>query len=95
MLTPKRKIAYQICGISMIAMPMIFSIVGILICGFIFYRKKLNKPLKLLENSMEQISNKTLISNYLIHQMMKWGNFVILLKKCDKYLKKQTKNYGK
>ncbi len=60
MLTPKRKIAYQICGISMIAIPMIFSIVGILICGFIFYRKKLNKPLKLLENSMEQISNKNL-----------------------------------
>lgn len=60
MLTPKRKIAYQICGISMIAMPMIFSIVGILICGFIFYCKKLNKPLKLLENSMEQISNKNL-----------------------------------
>lgn len=60
MLTPKRKIAYQICGIAMIAMPMIFSIVGILICGFIFYRKKLNKPLKLLENSMEQISNKNL-----------------------------------
>ncbi len=60
MLTPKRKIAYQICGISMIAMPLIFSIVGILICGFIFYRKKLNKPLKLLENSMEQISNKNL-----------------------------------
>ena len=60
MLTPKRKIAYQICGILMIAMPMIFSIVGILICGFIFYRKKLNKPLKLLENSMEQISNKNL-----------------------------------
>ena len=60
MLTPKRKIAYQICGISMIAMPMIFSIVGILICGFIFYGKKLNKPLKLLENSMEQISNKNL-----------------------------------
>ena len=60
MLTPKRKIAYQLCGISMIAMPMIFSIVGILICGFIFYRKKLNKPLKLLENSMEQISNKNL-----------------------------------
>lgn len=60
MLTPKRKIAYQIYGIAMIAMPMIFSIVGILICGFIFYRKKLNKPLKLLENSMEQISNKNL-----------------------------------
>lgn len=60
MLTPKRKIAYQICGISMIAIPMIFSIVGILICGFIFYREKLNKPLKLLENSMEQISNKNL-----------------------------------
>ena len=60
MLTPKRKIAYQICGISMIAIPMIFSIVGILICGFIFYRKKLNKPLKILENSMEQISNKNL-----------------------------------
>ena len=60
MLTPKRKIAYQGCGILMIVLPAVFSMAGILFCGFFFYRQKLNKPLKLLSEATEQITDKNL-----------------------------------
>ncbi|MDE5804430.1 MAG: HAMP domain-containing histidine kinase [Lachnospiraceae bacterium] len=60
MLTPKRKIAYQGCGILMIVLPAVFSMAGILFCGFFFYRQKLNKPLKLLSEATEQIADKNL-----------------------------------
>lgn len=59
-LTPKRKLAYQASGIMMIALPLLFSITGILLCGFFFYRHKLSKPLKLLSKATEQISSKNL-----------------------------------
>lgn len=59
-LTPKRKLAYQVSGIMMIALPLLFSMVGILLCGFFFYRYKLSKPLKLLSNATEQIASKNL-----------------------------------
>ena len=95
MLTPKRKIAYQICGISMIAMPMIFSIVGILICGFIFYRKKLNKPLKLLENSMEQISNKNLDFELYYNSNDEMGRLCCIFEEMRQTLEKTYKELWK
>lgn len=60
MLSPKRQLAYKGCGVLMIALPAIFSMTGILLCGFIFYQQKLNKPLKLLSKATEQIKNKNL-----------------------------------
>ena len=60
MLSPKRKLAYQGCGVLMIALPAIFSMAGILLCGFFFYRQKLNRPLKLLSEATEQIADKNL-----------------------------------
>ncbi len=60
MLTPKRKIAYQGAGILMVVLPIFFSVIGIIIAGFIFYRKKLYEPLRILSDSMEEISNKNL-----------------------------------
>lgn len=60
MLTPRRKLAYQGCGVLMIALPAVFSMAGILFCGFFFYRQKLDKPLKLLSEATEQITNKNL-----------------------------------
>lgn len=60
MLTPKRKIAYQGCGVLMITFPAVFSMAGILFCGFFFYRHKLNKPLRLLSEATEKISDKNL-----------------------------------
>lgn len=59
-LTPKRKFAYQASGIMMIALPLSFSMTGILLCGFFFYRYKLSKPLKLLEDATEQITAENL-----------------------------------
>lgn len=60
MLSPKRKLAYQGCGVLMIALPALFSMAGILLCGFFFYRQKLNRPLKLLSQATEQITEKNL-----------------------------------
>ena len=59
-LTPKRKFAYQASGVLMIVFPMIFSISGVLVSGFLFYRKKLCRPLEILTNSMNEISSKNL-----------------------------------
>lgn len=60
MLSPKRQIAYRGCGVLMIALPVLFSMTGILLCGFFFYRQKLNRPLKLLAEATEQIADKNL-----------------------------------
>lgn len=59
-LTPKRKLAYRFCGVVMIVFPLLFSIVGILLCGFHFYRKKLSVPLNLLSDATKQISDRDL-----------------------------------
>ena len=59
-LTPKRKLAYQASGIMMIALPLFFSMTGILFCGFFFYRYKLSEPLKLLSDATEQIASENL-----------------------------------
>lgn len=59
-LTPKRKLAYQVSGIMMIALPLLFSMTGILLCGFFFYRYKLSKPLRLLTDATEQIASRNL-----------------------------------
>lgn len=60
MLSPKRQIAYTGCGILMIALPALFSMTGILFCGFFFYKQKLSIPLKLLSEATEQIADKNL-----------------------------------
>lgn len=58
--TPKRQAAYLVAGIAMIAMPMLYFIISILICAFWFYRYKLREPLQVLENATEQIAKKDL-----------------------------------
>lgn len=60
MLTPKRKTAYQCAGVLMVVLPIFFSVTGILLSGYIFYRKKLDEPLRILSNGVEEIQNKNL-----------------------------------
>lgn len=60
MLTPKRKLAYQICGAAIIAFPVFISIAGVLLCGFTFYRRKLYCPLKILSDATSQIADQNL-----------------------------------
>ena len=59
-LTPKRQAAFLAAGGAMIVMPMLYCILGILICAFWFYRHKLQGPLLVLENATEQIAKRDL-----------------------------------
>ncbi len=57
---PKRKLAYQSCGMIMAAFPAVSSIIGILLCGLYFYKRKLAEPLKLLSDATAKIASKDL-----------------------------------
>lgn len=59
-LSPKRKLAYQICGITMVAAPVVLAIAAISWCGMYFYRRKLKQPLELLANATKEISAQNL-----------------------------------
>lgn len=59
-LSPKRKAAYTGASVAMVGLPMFYSILGILICGFWFYKKKLDRPIKILEEATENISKQDL-----------------------------------
>ncbi len=60
LLSPKRKLLYQACDIAMVAVPVLISIGGVLLCGFTFYRKKLEKPLMILSQATAQIAAQDL-----------------------------------
>ena len=62
-LSPKRKMAYHFCGAAMVVIPIIFSIAGILLCGFFFYRRKLLLPLGMLSEATQQILDQNLDFN--------------------------------
>ncbi len=59
-LTPKRKMAYTGASIAMVGLPMMYSVVGILICGFWFYKKKLKKPIRILADATDNIARQDL-----------------------------------
>lgn len=44
----------------MVLIPAMFSVAGILYCGFYFYRKRLSVPLRLLSDAMEEIGAQNL-----------------------------------
>ena len=60
MLSPKRKLAYQICGMTIIAAPMFFAFIGIIMCSIYFYRRKLKQPLELLAGATDKIVEQNL-----------------------------------
>lgn len=59
-LTPKRKLAYRVCGITIFAAPTILAFAAIFICSMVFYRRKLKEPLKILADAAEQIASENL-----------------------------------
>lgn len=59
-LSPKRKLAYSVSGAAMVGLPMIYSLTGIVICAFWFYRKKLDTPIRILSAATDQIANQNL-----------------------------------
>lgn len=59
-LSPKRKLAYQIAGVTMVAAPAILAFVGIILCSMVFYRRKLKEPLRQMADATMQIANQNL-----------------------------------
>ncbi len=60
MLSPKRKLAYRICGITMVVAPAVLAFFCIIFCSIYFYRKKLKPPLELLSHATSQIASQNL-----------------------------------
>lgn len=59
-LSPKRKLAYQFCGITMFAAPTVLAFAAILWCSIYFYRCKLKTPLAVLADATKQIAEQNL-----------------------------------
>lgn len=59
-LSPKRKLAYQFCGITMFAAPTVLAFASILWCSMYFYRQKLKTPLAVLAAATKQIAEQNL-----------------------------------
>lgn len=59
-LTPKRKLAWEACGIVMFAAPTVLAFAAILWCSMYFYRRKLKAPLTVLADATKQISEQNL-----------------------------------
>ncbi len=59
-LTPKRRLAYEACGVVMFAAPAILAFVAIVFCSMFFYRRKLKKPFELLADATGQIADQNL-----------------------------------
>lgn len=59
-LSPKRKIAYRMSGIVMVAAPAVLAFIGIIWCSLYFYRIKLKQPLELLEGATDKIMEQNL-----------------------------------
>lgn len=57
---PRRRLAYRILGVLTVLLPLLFSVAGILVCGFFFYRHKMKEPLALLNRAMENITSENL-----------------------------------
>lgn len=59
-LTPKRKAAYRTLSAAMVILPIIYSVSGVTLCAWCFYRKKLQPPLHILSEATEHICNRDL-----------------------------------
>ena len=60
MLSPKRKYAYQACGIIMVAAPTVLAFAGIFLCSIYFYRRKMKQPIELLSGAADKIARQDL-----------------------------------
>lgn len=59
-LSPKRKLAYKLCGVVMFAAPAVLAFAAILWCCMYFYRRKLKTPLSVLADATRQIAEQNL-----------------------------------
>lgn len=59
-LSPGRKFVYYASGAAMVIVPVLLSLTGVLMCGFMFYEEKLKTPIEELFSATEKISDQDL-----------------------------------
>ena len=59
-LSPKRQIVYHILGVSIIILPTLYAMLGIILCALWFYKHKLSNPIRKLEYAIGQIQKQNL-----------------------------------
>ena len=59
-LHPKQQLLYRVISISMVGLPFIYSVVGIMLCAWWFYRKELSPPIQILSDATKHIKEQDL-----------------------------------
>lgn len=59
-LSPKRRFAYRFSQGAMIGFPLLYSVIGILVCALWFYKKKLAVPIHILSDASSHIAEQDL-----------------------------------
>lgn len=59
-LRPKQQLLYRAISISMVGLPFIYSVIGIMLCAWWFYRKKLSPPIQVLADATTHIKGQDL-----------------------------------
>ncbi len=59
-LRPKQQLLYRVTGISMVLLPFVYSIAGIMLCARWFYRRELWPPIQVLADATKHIREQDL-----------------------------------
>lgn len=59
-LSSKQQLLYKVTSFSMVGLPFIYSIIGIMLCAWWFYRKKLLPPIQVLADATKHIREQDL-----------------------------------
>ena len=59
-LRPKQQLLYRVTGISMVVLPFVYSIAGIMLCAWWFYRRELSPPIQVLTDATKHIREQDL-----------------------------------
>ena len=59
-LRPKQQLLYRVTGLSMVVVPFVYSIRGIMLCAWWFYRRELWPPIQVLADATKHIREQNL-----------------------------------
>ena len=59
-LRPKQQLLYRVTSISMVVLPFVYSIIGIMLCAWWFYRRELSPPIQVLADATKHIREQDL-----------------------------------
>ena len=59
-LSQKKQLLYRVTSISMVVLPFIYLVIGIILCAWWFYRKELSPPIQILADATKHIREQDL-----------------------------------